>query len=409
MNTKKEEWIKTLHHVLEESKQIPMWGKAPSIDLKKISSSLSQSMKIPALSAQADAPTWIDADTMKRQIQNKSSSFFQLSHLPGQLIWIMSEQEQKLLSYHLLSSQGIKGALSTSFQQGFYKYLLMQAMHHFDESRCLGDLHPSMTNGSVEDDNFCLFPVRIHVKDMSFSAQMAVSSSLQKSLQRHYNETPISLADGQFPSDLELSIALQVGRVTLSVKQLRSVKTGDFIILDHCSYDPILQKGSVTLLLEQTPILHGKLKKSSIKIQDFAYYYEEEKSMTDQDKSFDDSFSPDDLSEKENPEEFSGAESFLGEEEEETKEHMWSEGAPQKGSLEKMIPTNEIPLTLTIEVDRMRMSLGKLLELSPGNILELSARPEQGVSVTVGGKKIAHGEIVKIGDALGLKILKIAK
>ncbi|NDE82905.1 MAG: YscQ/HrcQ family type III secretion apparatus protein, partial [Chlamydiia bacterium] len=51
----------------------------------------------------------------------------------------------------------------------------------------------------------------------------------------------------------------------------------------------------------------------------------------------------------------------------------------------------------------------QLLELRPGNVLDLQVKPEQGVYVTVGGKRIARGELIKLGDVLGLKILKIGE
>jgi type III secretion system YscQ/HrcQ family protein len=67
----------------------------------------------------------------------------------------------------------------------------------------------------------------------------------------------------------------------------------------------------------------------------------------------------------------------------------------------------DIPFSIVVEVGHLTMSLEKLLALQPGNILETSVRPEQGVYLTVQGKKIAKGELVKIGDVLGVKILNL--
>ena len=86
------------------------------------------------------------------------------------------------------------------------------------------------------------------------------------------------------------------------------------------------------------------------------------------------------------------------------KEHLW---APEDGAMEKLISSKEIPLTLTVEVARMRINLEKLMQLSPGNILELPVRPEHGVDVVIGGKKVAKAELVKLGEMLGIKILQL--
>jgi flagellar motor switch protein FliN/FliY len=74
---------------------------------------------------------------------------------------------------------------------------------------------------------------------------------------------------------------------------------------------------------------------------------------------------------------------------------------------ENMIPADQVPMTVTVEVTRLRVSLDKLLQLSPGNVLELPVKPEQGVDLTINGKKVAKAELIKMGDALGVKILQI--
>jgi flagellar motor switch protein FliN/FliY len=55
------------------------------------------------------------------------------------------------------------------------------------------------------------------------------------------------------------------------------------------------------------------------------------------------------------------------------------------------------------------MNLEKLLQLQPGNVLDLNVRPEQGVSVTLNGKRVARAELVKLGDVLGIKILHLGE
>lgn len=86
--------------------------------------------------------------------------------------------------------------------------------------------------------------------------------------------------------------------------------------------------------------------------------------------------------------------------------HLWSS---QNGGVENLISPKEIPLTLSIEVARLQINLEKLLQLSPGNILELPVRPEHGVDVVIGGKKVARAELIKLGEVLGVKILQMGE
>jgi type III secretion system YscQ/HrcQ family protein len=73
----------------------------------------------------------------------------------------------------------------------------------------------------------------------------------------------------------------------------------------------------------------------------------------------------------------------------------------------KPVPPHEIPLDITVEVGRIRMSIQKLMELQPGNMLELDIRPENGVDLVVNGQKIAKAELLLLGDNLGVRIIDI--
>ena len=72
-----------------------------------------------------------------------------------------------------------------------------------------------------------------------------------------------------------------------------------------------------------------------------------------------------------------------------------------------LISADNVPLQITVEVCRMHMPLSKVLTLKPGNILELSQRPEEGVTLCVSGKAIAKGELIQVGDVLGVKITDV--
>ena len=67
----------------------------------------------------------------------------------------------------------------------------------------------------------------------------------------------------------------------------------------------------------------------------------------------------------------------------------------------------KLSVHLIVEVGRMRMSVQQIMDLSAGNVLELPVTPEQGVDLVVNGKKIGKGELVKLGDVLGVRIVQI--
>jgi flagellar motor switch protein FliN/FliY len=80
--------------------------------------------------------------------------------------------------------------------------------------------------------------------------------------------------------------------------------------------------------------------------------------------------------------------------------------APQTGEA-KRISSNDIHVALVVEVGQIRLTMDKLLALEPGNLLDLNVRPEDGVTLIVNGKTIGKGELVRMGESIGVRILQL--
>jgi len=72
------------------------------------------------------------------------------------------------------------------------------------------------------------------------------------------------------------------------------------------------------------------------------------------------------------------------------------------------ISREDVSLPVTIEIGRLNIALDKLFALQEGNTLELSVSPENGVDLMVHGKCIGKGELLKVGDKIGVRILELA-
>ena len=75
-------------------------------------------------------------------------------------------------------------------------------------------------------------------------------------------------------------------------------------------------------------------------------------------------------------------------------------------------PTNlelvlDIPVDVTVELGRARLTIRDLLQLGPGAVVELSKLATDKVDVLVNNKAIAHGETVTVNDRLGVRLVKI--
>ncbi len=67
----------------------------------------------------------------------------------------------------------------------------------------------------------------------------------------------------------------------------------------------------------------------------------------------------------------------------------------------------DVPLRVTVELGRTRMTLKQVLELSVGSLIELDKLTGEPVDILVNGKLIARGEVVVIDENFGVRITDI--
>jgi flagellar motor switch protein FliN len=67
----------------------------------------------------------------------------------------------------------------------------------------------------------------------------------------------------------------------------------------------------------------------------------------------------------------------------------------------------DIPVTLSMEVGRRRMTIRDLLKLSQGSVLELDRDVGAPMDVMVNGTLIAQGEVVVVNDRFGIRLTDV--
>jgi len=67
----------------------------------------------------------------------------------------------------------------------------------------------------------------------------------------------------------------------------------------------------------------------------------------------------------------------------------------------------DIPLELTVEVGRRQMTMGELVEVMPGTVVELDRTAGDQLDILANGKIVARGEAVVVGDRYGIRITEV--
>ncbi len=403
-------WLQHIENALSVVSEVPLWGSPPDFPWEKCSEQIASKLQIPDLKVEHRKTQFLTGSELTSGLGASPVDIaIELSPLQGTLHWLMpAEDIAKLTQLVLTPENGMKGFASQQFQEGFYRYLLLNCVEQIDKLQTFQDLSIKLGNAQPlpADGALCIDIGLSHPKTTLWG-RLICPPSFHLAFKQHFSTNRPSLLTSPFAKKVDLSLRLELGHAALSYSQWKTVEVGDMIILDRCTYDPQTHKGTVSIVLEQAPLFRARLKENHLKIVEYAYYYEEEKSM-DTDSPEDDY--EDDIPREEGHEEegFGGLPSETDEEiHEEGDDHMWSPEAEQEGNVEQIVSAHDVPLTVSVEVARLKINLEKLLQLKPGNLIELPVRPEQGVDIVINGKKVAKGELIKLGDALGVKILQI--
>lgn len=82
---------------------------------------------------------------------------------------------------------------------------------------------------------------------------------------------------------------------------------------------------------------------------------------------------------------------------------------PLKGDADKdkMDMILDIPVSITVEIGRTKMSIRNLMQLNQGGIVALDRLAGDPLDVFVNGTLVAHGEVVVVNDKFGVRLTDI--
>lgn len=79
-------------------------------------------------------------------------------------------------------------------------------------------------------------------------------------------------------------------------------------------------------------------------------------------------------------------------------------GTAQSRDLEMIM---DIPVKLTVELGRTKLTIKQLLELAQGSVIELEGLAGEPMDILINGYLIAQGEVVVVEDKYGIRITEI--
>lgn len=462
-STRLYDWIKQIPEALKQLDEIPLLA-SPSFPWESFSSQIQNLFRLSAFKLTPLDTKWrAENELLEGFSTDLYSVFVEVSPIPGVITWIQPKQDFTYLLSYLFGkeTQDIE-LIDPDFQAGFNQFLKLEILNLFKATPLAAGLTPKLLNDQEIPKEACLCLDLSYTLDNSktFFGRILLSQEFRKGWKEFFAQKSLSIPT-TIAEKIDVTLHLEAGKTSLKSSEWQEIALGDLLLLDSCTLDlNDEKKRRILITMNGQDLFRAKIKDGNVKILEQSLYKEGETVMNknpqgDEDSEFEDSeFEDSEFEGEEESEEFTDDSEFDDTEftetedgdhtedeepydEELTEDEYTEEETSQESSLSpikegskelqkavaqpakpeaveakkistasKPVNLDEIPLNIVIEVGRIQMSLKKLLELEPGNLLELDIHPENGVDLVVNSKCIAKGELLKIGDVLGVRILE---
>ncbi len=367
------DWLKTVQAELVDKKELTYSGAPRGFAWDLLSQKLGARFALPDLAIQGTDPHWGTQEQFHKTTGKSGWPLaFALGDLPGAVTFLLSKDDIGLLLGIALSKEP-KGNLypDEEFLEAFYHFLAIEALGALTVAGFDASIAPRLISDPAHPSEGKVLGMEVSISTSGRVLQGQLIAPEEFALawnERFKAAKQQKQVSPEMANTLELIVHLEAGEATMTRQDLTQIKQGDFLILDSCSVVPGQDGGQVTLTTKNVPLFRGVLQRDKIKILEYPLFQKVEPAM-----DIDDDLDAVTQSEETSP-------------------------------VEKM---GNIPISLKIEVGQVRMTLAKLMELQPGSTLELNVDPEEGVDLVVNGKCIGKGELLRLGETLGVRIVEI--
>ncbi len=417
------DWLKSISRDLYALDQVPLLGSSPPFPWEKLSQEFAKAFSLDTFTISPGELAWKEKSAILSGITMPAlATEIAVTGMDGTCtFWIGTEDVEHLMAKVLKISEVVSELQSEDLVSSFHRFLGIETICLLNQVGYDSRLSFKITSYSQEQKEAALCQdVKIRANGEEIVARLVISNELLHSWRTFFQKPQKQESIKSQLNAVETTVHIEAGRTTLMLQDLLQCHAGDFLVLDELFYDPNPEKSQLLITLNGKSLFRAQLTDGCLKILEIPSHSEVQTAMVenvDPAKLEPMDQAPPDVHEEENP--------FPEEEEEDEDEGMElverakAEAPPQKQAPAKpavkqtqetsgkpLSPDN-IPVTVNVEVAALELSVQKLLDLAPGNLIDLQISPEQGVNLVVNGRVIGKGELLKIGETIGVRILQI--
>ncbi len=447
MSVSDHQWVKKIQSLALQAQDLPMWGNFPSFPWEELSKHLKTALSLEDLQISPGTADWKSADQLILGLGERPFSMgVTLTPLEGNACLLFSREDfSKLASWMIGPETSDSSLTDLALQEGFFHYLSLEGARALDRLGLFKDLSPTLAAApALEEASYCI-DFALHHSEAVAWGRIVCLPDFHRNFKAHFSQKYLLSTPRPLYRDVTVDLSLYAGSTKLKQTSWATLNPGDLILLNHCSYFPQTKKGTFQLILNETPLFQVKVKEEHMKILDYALYYEDthmdntpddddfdatsfgelsDEDLSDTDKtSFEETIDEDlpdtdetsfeetideDLSDPEDTNEIDSAlEDQDASLDEAADEDLNEDPAVDVLPKEALVSPDKVPLVISVEVAKMKMTLDQLLTLKPGSVLSLSVHPDQDVHLVTSGKRIARGQMVQIGEVIGVKVTEV--
>jgi flagellar motor switch protein FliN len=377
-------------------------------------------------------PEAVEWKTEQEKVQGLSEPLkplsFSVPKVPGHVVLYLSKHDfETLFEKTLELSPSLVVQQDPEFVEKFTSFVILEllaALTSLDSLRALSPKLIAFTETS--QPGYLCQDISIKIGDSSSLARLLIPEAFLKG----WRELRVpKKEDKGLSENLPTYVCVEAGRTFLSEKEMKTIKPGDLLLLDYPFYIPGSDKSRVMLTHRGKPLFRGKIKDGQLKVLEMPFQHEVftplgghnmeeiDPPVQEKDPVKKEGEAPSlDIDLEHNP--------FEGEDDEEA-----SPKAPQKAPKENVkkepdveqpvksqkttmvvnepINIEELPLTVVVQIAEVELPLKDITAMQPGNLIELNVRPEDGVSLLVNNRVFAQGQLIMIGEKVGVQIKDI--
>lgn len=274
------EWLKSIDPELAEIDTIPLLGMAPEFPWGQFSEILAKTFEIESLKVAPGELRWRQPDELYGDLGDQV--YIQkvtLSSFKGEVAAVFDREDLKTIIYTLMNKAEPTELqiYDEEIEKGLYRFLALEAVRAFSESGFDSTLSLHLLEDQSLNEEAALgLDVNIALMGRTFGVRLLIFQEFQHAWNEHYAERSIDTPVSQDLLDkLETTVHLKIGEAVLSRDELKSLKEGDFMLLEQCTYDPSSQKGEAVLTLNGSPKVRGSLENRRFTVQKTPLFHED--------------------------------------------------------------------------------------------------------------------------------------